>query len=39
MKCDLCGKEIPEGKLHHVHIKGDAKKVCMECVTAVKGLA
>ena len=39
MKCDLCGEEVSEEKIKHIHIKGKAKNVCVGCVTSVKGLA
>ena len=39
MICDVCGEDIPEEKTKHVHIKGKTKRVCEECVTAIKGLA
>ena len=39
MKCDLCGMDVPDENIKHVHIKGNAKNVCEGCVTSVKGLA
>ncbi len=38
MKCDLCGADVPEGKIKHIHIKGNVKNICKGCVTSVKGL-
>lgn len=38
MKCDLCGAEIPDENIKHVHIKGKVKNICEGCVTSVKGL-
>ncbi len=39
MKCDLCGMEVPDEKIKHIHIKGNVKNVCEGCVAAVKGFA
>jgi hypothetical protein len=39
MKCDLCGADVPDDDIKHVHIKGKVKNVCEGCVTSVKGLA
>jgi hypothetical protein len=38
MKCDLCGAEVTDEEIKHVHIKGKAKNICQGCVTSVKGL-
>ena len=38
VRCELCGVELPDEKIKHVHIKGNLKKICKGCVTAVKGL-
>jgi ribosome-binding protein aMBF1 (putative translation factor) len=39
MRCELCGEEIPDEKVKHVHIKGKVKNICDGCVTAIKGFA
>jgi len=39
MKCDLCGKDVPDEKIKHIHIKNNVKNICDGCVTAVKGFA
>jgi len=39
MKCDLCGEEVEDNEINHVHVKGKVKNVCQGCVTSVKGLA
>ena len=39
MKCDLCGKEVPNKRIKHIHIKNNVKNICEGCVTAVKGFA
>lgn len=38
-KCDVCGAEVPDEKIKHVHIKGHVKNICEGCVTAIKGLS
>jgi ribosome-binding protein aMBF1 (putative translation factor) len=38
MKCDLCGADVSDEKIKHVHIKGHVKNICEGCVTSVKGL-
>jgi len=38
-KCVVCSCELPEKDMQHLEIKGKIKKVCQECVTAIKGLA
>jgi hypothetical protein len=38
-KCEVCGCEVEEEHLKHIPIKGKQKKICKECVTAIKGLA
>ena len=38
MKCNLCGADVPNEKIKHVHIKGNVKNICEGCVAAVKGL-
>ena len=39
MKCDLCGMDVADKKIKHIHIKGKVKNVCEGCITAVKGFA
>ena len=39
MKCDLCGMDVPDEKVKHIHIKEKVKNICEGCVTAVKGFA
>jgi hypothetical protein len=39
VKCDVCSYEFEEEKIKHVHVKGKSKKICKECVTAIKGFA
>jgi len=38
-KCVVCDCELEEEKIRHIKIKGKPKKICQECVTAIKGLA
>lgn len=38
MKCDLCGADIPDKSIKHVHVKGKVKNICEGCVTSVKGI-
>jgi hypothetical protein len=38
MKCDLCGADVPNEIIKHIHIRGNVKNICEGCVTAVKGL-
>jgi len=38
-KCDVCSCEFEEEKIKHVHIKGKQKKICEECIAAIKGFA
>ena len=39
MKCEICGMEVSDDKMKHLHIQGKVKNICQGCVTAVKGLA
>jgi hypothetical protein len=39
MKCDVCGEDVPDDELKHVHINKKTKRVCEGCITAIKGLA
>ncbi|MDG6218937.1 MAG: hypothetical protein QCI00_05815 [Candidatus Thermoplasmatota archaeon] len=36
--CMICGEEHGPDDVHKVHIKGKPKKICKECVMAIKGL-
>ncbi len=38
-KCVVCSCEVPEKTMKQVEVKGKIKKICQECVTAIKGLA
>jgi hypothetical protein len=38
-KCAVCACEVGDEELEHIEVKGKVKKVCQECVTAIKGLA
>lgn len=38
MKCDLCGMNLQEEKIKHVHIKGKVKNICEEWPTSIIGL-
>jgi hypothetical protein len=38
-KCVVCNCSVAEEKLEHIKVKGAVKKICQECVTAIKGLA
>ena len=37
--CDVCGEEHGLEDLKTVKIKGRVRKICRECVAAVKGIA
>jgi hypothetical protein len=37
--CTICECKVPEEKIKHIEIKGNVKKICEECVTAIKGFA
>ena len=37
--CDVCGKEHGLDDLKDIEIKGKTRKICKECVTAIKGIA
>jgi len=39
VKCVVCNCEIEEEKIKHIHIKGKPKKICQECIAAIKGFA
>jgi hypothetical protein len=34
----VCGEEHGLDDIDHVEIKGETKKVCKECATAIKGI-
>jgi hypothetical protein len=38
-KCVVCSCELEEETMKHIHIKGKQKKICQECVAAIKGFA
>jgi hypothetical protein len=38
-QCVVCACDVEEEKLKHVKVKGKVKKICEQCVTAIKGLA
>ncbi len=37
--CDVCGAEVSDDNIRHVHIKGTQRNICKGCVAAIKGLA
>jgi hypothetical protein len=39
MKCELCGIEISDTNIKHIHIKGKVKNICEGCVAAIKGFS
>jgi hypothetical protein len=36
--CTICECDVPNEKIKHISIKGKVKKICEDCVTAVKGI-
>ncbi|VVB59419.1 Uncharacterised protein [uncultured archaeon] len=38
-KCIVCNCEFEEGKINHIFIKRKLKKICQECVAAIKGFS
>lgn len=36
--CPVCGEEHGLDDIHTVKIKGKEKKICKECVMAIKGI-
>ena len=38
-KCDVCGMEVADDKIKHIHVKGKTKGVCLGCIAAIKGFA
>ncbi len=36
--CCICGEEHELDDIKHIEIKGNAKKICTGCATAVKGI-
>jgi hypothetical protein len=39
VNCFCCGEEHGLDDLQDIKIKGESKKICKGCVTAIKGLA
>ena len=39
MECEVCKSDVSEDEIKHIKIKGNIKKVCEGCITAIKGLA
>jgi hypothetical protein len=37
--CCVCGEEHGLDDIKHIEVKGETKKICKECVTAIKGFA
>jgi hypothetical protein len=37
-KCVVCNNACEEHTLRHIQIKGKPKKICQECVAAIKGI-
>jgi hypothetical protein len=37
--CIVCGEEHGLDDVHEININGKSKKICKECVMAIKGLA
>jgi hypothetical protein len=35
--CCCCEKKHDQKEIHEIEIKGETKKFCSECVTAIKG--
>jgi len=38
-KCMICSCEFEEEDIRHIPIKGKPKKICEECIAAIKGFA
>jgi hypothetical protein len=38
-KCVVCSCEFEGEKMKHIHIKGKPKKICPECIAAIKGFS
>ncbi|MBE3136918.1 MAG: hypothetical protein IMZ43_05955 [Thermoplasmata archaeon] len=36
--CCVCGDECDDDSLHEIDIRGEAKKICNECVDTIHGL-
>ena len=36
--CCVCGEEHGLDDIHHIDVKGQKKKICKGCATAIKGL-
>jgi len=39
VKCVVCNCESEEENIRHITIKGAPKKICKECVAAIKGFS
>ena len=39
MECEICESYVSEENIKHISIKGKNKKVCEECIAAIKGFA
>jgi hypothetical protein len=39
MVCCVCGEEHGMDDIHEIEIKGENKKICKGCATAIKGFA
>jgi len=39
MECEICESDVSEEMIKHINIKGKNKKVCEECIAAIKGFA
>jgi len=37
-KCCVCGEEHGLDEIEHIETKRGTKKICTECVTAIKGI-
>jgi hypothetical protein len=35
----VCTCEFEEEKINHIRIKGKPKKICQECIAAIKGFS
>jgi hypothetical protein len=38
-QCVVCSCDVEDENIQHVKVKGKIKKVCDQCVTAIKGLS
>jgi hypothetical protein len=39
VKCVVCNCEFEKEKIKHIPVKGKPKKICQECIAAIKGFA